>query len=242
MDPTVCLALHHLRRAVMAARTTGRTVIEFADGADCQTAAEARRVADGMVALVNLPQLGPHWVATDRPRATRILTAVLHWDLETFTPLVPEADAAALVGRVFNHFPDEATFLTSVRPHADPARSPHRWANGSDLDELDAGVAVVSPALVGLVWVEDRPRRGGDDAAQPPGDRPPRRPLNGAVGGDRPAVRRLRLTARGTATWSVPWPTAAGRGRAPSGRAVAGRAAGGGRPARRRRRGRRRHS
>ncbi len=128
MDPTVCLALHHLRRSVLAARTTGRVAIEF---------------------------------ATDRLRAASILMAVLHWDLETFTPLVPEAEAAGLVGRIFGQFPDDAAFLTSVRPHADTALSPHRWANGPDRDELDAGVAVVSAALVGLVWVEDRPRRQG---------------------------------------------------------------------------------
>jgi len=157
MDPTLCVQLHHLRREVMAARATGRVVIEFADGVPVTTAAEARQVADGMVALVNLPQLGPHWHETDRMRAAAILMAVLHWDLERFTPLVPVPEAAALAGKVFGSFPDDAIYLTSVRPHSDTSLSPHRWANGSDLEELDAGIAIVSADLVGLVWVEDRP-------------------------------------------------------------------------------------
>jgi hypothetical protein len=157
MDATLCVQLHELRREVMAARTTGRVVIEFADGVPATTVAEARHAADEMVALANLPQLGPHWFVTDRLRAAAILMAVLHWDLELFTPLVPEDEAAALTGKVFGCFPDDAVFLTSVRPHADTSLSPHRWANGSDLEELDAGVAVVSAKLVGLVWVEDRP-------------------------------------------------------------------------------------
>jgi hypothetical protein len=156
MDANLCLALHELRRAVMAARTTGRVVIEFEDGVEADVS-QARHVADEMVALVNLPKLGPHWFVTDRLRAAAILMAVLHWDLETFTPLVPEDVAAALAGRVFGFFPDDAVFLTSVRPHADTSLSPHRWANGSELEELDAGVAVVSSELVGLIWVEDRP-------------------------------------------------------------------------------------
>jgi hypothetical protein len=156
MDPVLYRPLHDLRREVLASRTTGRVVIEFADGAPIESANDARQVADGMLALVNLPRLGPHWHAVDRLRAAGILMAVLHWDLETFTPLVPEHVAAALAGKIFGHFPDDAVFLTNVRPHADTSLSPHTWASGSELEELDAGVAVVSQQLTGLVWVEDR--------------------------------------------------------------------------------------
>jgi hypothetical protein len=157
MDPTLAHSLHYLRREVMAARTSGRVVIEFADGEDVQDLAGARLLADEMVSLVNLPLLGPHWFECDRLRAASILMAILHWDLETFQPRVPEEEAAALTGRIFGYFPDEAIFLTSVRPHADMSLSPHKWASHSELEELDAGVAILSPKLVGLVWVEDRP-------------------------------------------------------------------------------------
>ena len=157
MDASLYRPLHEVRREVLAARVTGRVVIEFADGAAAADVAEARHAADAMLALVNLPKLGPHWFQTDRLRAAAILMAVLHWDLETFAPLVPEEAAAALTGKVFGFFPDDATFLTNVRPHADTSLSPHRWASGSELEELDAGVAIVSDSLVGLVWVEDRP-------------------------------------------------------------------------------------
>jgi hypothetical protein len=162
MDAQLYKPLHDLRREVMAARVTGRVVVEFDDGVAAESVAEARHVADAMVAMVNLPRLGPHWFDTDRLRAASILMAVLHWDLETFSPLVPEAEAAALLGRVFGFFPDDAVYLTNVRPHADTSLSPHRWASGAEIEELDAGVCVVSSELVGLVWVEDRPRRRHD--------------------------------------------------------------------------------
>lgn len=157
MEATLCQTLHYLRREVMAARTTGRVVIEFADGDKIQGIGGARLLADEMIALVNLPLLGPHWFECDRLRAASILMAILHWDLETFQPRVPEREAAALAGRIFGHFPDDASFLTSVRPHADTSLSPHRWASKSEIEELDAGVAIVSEKLLGLVWVEDRP-------------------------------------------------------------------------------------
>jgi hypothetical protein len=157
MDPTLCLSLHYLRREVMAARDTGRVIIEFNDGVRVNDLHEARHIADSMVALVNLPLLGPHWFAADRLRAASILMAILHWDLETFAPRVPERQAAELTGKIFGHFPDNAIFLTSVRPHADMSLSPHKWASGSELEELDAGVVIVSENLVGLIWVEDRP-------------------------------------------------------------------------------------
>jgi hypothetical protein len=156
MDPALYHSLHDLRREVMAARITGRVVIEFADGVPIENLSDARHAADAMLALVNLPLLGPHWFAVDRIRAASILMAVLHWDLETFTPRVPERQAAELAGKIFGRFPDDATFLTNVRPHADTSLSPHKWASGSELEELDAGVAIVSDKLVGLVWVEDR--------------------------------------------------------------------------------------
>ncbi len=157
IDPAICQSLHYLRRQVLAARTTGRVIIEFADGENIQDARGARVIADEMVSLVNLPVLGLHWFQCDRIRAASILLAVLHWDLETFQPRVPERQAAELAGKIFGHFPDDATFLTNVRPHADTSLSPHKWASGSELEELDAGVAIVSPQLVGLVWIEDRP-------------------------------------------------------------------------------------
>jgi hypothetical protein len=156
MEPSLCLSLHHLRREVMAARTTGRVVIEFSDGEKARDVAAARMLADEMISLVNLPLLGPHWFLCDRLRAASILMAILHWDLETFQPRVPEKEAAALAGKIFGHFPDDARFLTSVRPHADTSLSPHRWASKSEIEELDAGVAIVSDQLLGLVWVEDR--------------------------------------------------------------------------------------
>lgn len=159
MDPTLCHSLHYLRREVMAARDTGRMVIEFADGAAVEDVSQARQLADSMIALVNLPLLGPHWFPVDRIRAAGILMAILHWDLETFNPRVPERKAAELTGKIFGHFPDSALFLTNVRPHADTSLSPHKWASGSELEELDAGVAVISEKLVGLIWVEDRPYR-----------------------------------------------------------------------------------
>jgi hypothetical protein len=158
MEAAICQSLHYLRREVMAARETGRVVIEFSDGAAAVDVSQVRHLADSMLALVNLPLLGPHWFAVDRIRAAAILMAILHWDLETFTPRVPETKAAELAGKIFGHFPDSAMFLTNVRPHADTSLSPHKWASGSEIEELDAGVAVVSEGLVGLVWVEDRPR------------------------------------------------------------------------------------
>ena len=157
MDPALCQNLHFLRREVMAARSTGRVIIEFGDGDPIKDLREARVEADEMIALVNMPVLGPHWFQCDRIRAAAILMAILHWDLESFQPRVPERQAAALAGKIFGYFPDSAIFLTSVRPHADTSLSPHKWASGSELKELDAGVAIVSDQLVGLVWVEDRP-------------------------------------------------------------------------------------
>jgi hypothetical protein len=157
MDAAVCLKLHYLRREVLAARTTGRVIIEFADGDTYRDLTGARILADELVAIVNLPVLGPHWFQCDRMRAASILMAILHWDLETFQARVPERQAAELAGKIFGHFPDDAIFLTSVRPHADTSLSPHKWASGSELEELDAGVVIVSEPLVGLVWVEDRP-------------------------------------------------------------------------------------
>jgi hypothetical protein len=51
----------------------------------------------------------------------------------------------------------DSYFLSNVRPSADLSMSPHRWASGSETAELDAGVAIVSSELIGLIWVEDRP-------------------------------------------------------------------------------------
>ncbi len=157
MDAERCLELHHLRREVMAVRDRGRVIIEFSDGVPIAEAAEARHVADELIVLVNLPMMGPHWVQADRQRAAAILTAVLHWDLETLKPRVPLVQATMLTEKVMGQFPDDAFYMTNVRATADISKSPHRWASGSELNELDAGVAIISPKLVGLVWVEDRP-------------------------------------------------------------------------------------
>jgi hypothetical protein len=157
MDAGRCLELHHLRREILSARDRGRVVIEFADGMPVANLAEARQVADGMIALVNLPLLGPHWFQADRDRAARILTEVLHWDLETLSASAPEWMARQLTEKLLSQFHGDTTYLTNVRSNADLNQSPHRWASGRDQAELDAGVAIVSPDLVGLLWVEDRP-------------------------------------------------------------------------------------
>ena len=159
MDAWKCLELHHLRREVLSSRSHGRVVIEFADGMPLTDLNEARRMADGMIALVNLPMLGPHWYPIDRARAATILTEVLHWDLETLTAMVPEHEAKQLTETILDQFEGDVTYLTNVRPTADLAQSPHRWASGSERIELDAGVTIIGSDLVGLVWVEDRPPR-----------------------------------------------------------------------------------
>ena len=105
---------------------------------------------------MNLPVLGPHWFECDRIRAAGILMAILHWDLTNFQPRVPERQAAELTGKIFGHFPDNAVFLAGVRRTRTPRCRPTSGPRGSELEELDAGVAVVSEKLVGLVWVEDR--------------------------------------------------------------------------------------
>lgn len=163
MDATRCLELYYLRREVMAARDSGRVVIEFSDSAEVTNVNEARQMADGMLAMVNLPLLGPHWFVVERERAAAILTAVLHWDLETLRPRVPESQARELTDSILGQFPAHSIHLTNVRPTSDISLSPHQWASGhqwalnSRQAELDAGVAIVGPDLVGLVWVEDRP-------------------------------------------------------------------------------------
>jgi hypothetical protein len=157
MDPDKCLELHLLRREVLSARDRGRVVIEFADGVPITHLMEARQMADQMIAMVNLPMLGPHWFSVDRERAGTILGAVLHWDLETHWPRVPLPRATELTEKILSQFPADSYYLTNVRPSADLSKSPHRWASGSETAELDAGVAIVSPELIGLIWVEDRP-------------------------------------------------------------------------------------
>jgi hypothetical protein len=157
MDAERCVQLHLLRREVLSARDRGRVVIEFADGASVTNLAEARQMADQMISLVNLPKLGPHWFQADRDRAANIITAVLHWDLETSRPRVPFSQATKLTEEILNHFPSDSFHLTNVHLSADLSESPHRWASGSQTAELDAGVAVVSTELIGLLWVEDRP-------------------------------------------------------------------------------------
>lgn len=157
MDAWKCLELHHLRREILSSRDRGRVVIEFADGMPITGLGDARRMADGMIAIVNLPMLGPHWFPADRARAETIITEVLHWDLETLRPMTTESEAQALTAKILSQFAGEVTYLTNVRPTAQLSASPHRWASGSERVELDAGVAIVGHELVGLLWVEDRP-------------------------------------------------------------------------------------
>jgi hypothetical protein len=157
MEPSKCLELHYLRREVLSARDRGRVIIEFADGAPITNLFEARQMADQMIAMVNLPMLGPHWFAIERERAAMILGAVLHRDLETARPRVPLPQATELAQTILRQFPMDSYFLSNVRPSADLSMSPHRWASGSETAELDAGVAIVSSELIGLIWVEDRP-------------------------------------------------------------------------------------
>jgi hypothetical protein len=157
MEASKYLELHFLRREILSARDRGRVVIEFAEGVAITHILEARQMADQMIAMVNLPMLGPHWFSVDRERAATIVTAVLHWDLEAARPRVPLPRATALTDDFLSRFPADSYYLTSVRPSADLSKSPHRWASGSEAAELDAGVAVVSSELIGLLWVEDRP-------------------------------------------------------------------------------------
>lgn len=162
MDPRQCLTLHQLRREMLSARSRGRVIVEFDDGVSGAEPDETRSVADSLITLVNLPRLGPHWFDATRQRAAEIITAVLHWDLETLLQRVPEPQAHRLTESFLAQFSADAIYWTNVRPAASLSQSPHRWASGAELDELDAGVAVVSSSLAGLVWVEDRPQWGRD--------------------------------------------------------------------------------
>ena len=158
MDPQTSLRLHGLRREMLASRRRGRVVVEFDEGVPYTTPADARLVADQMVAMVNLPMMGPHWVTVDAERTAAIITAVLHWDLETIRQRIPDTEANELTERFLAECGGEwAIHLTNVRAGADLSQSAHRWASGSEQNELDAGVVVVSPKLVGMFWVEDRP-------------------------------------------------------------------------------------
>jgi hypothetical protein len=151
------LQLHALRRDVLGSRDRGRVIIEFMEGPqspiDLPT---AHRLADSMLALVNLPLLGPHWREATAEHAAEIIAVVLHEDLETERTHVDADVAIELAERVLAMFADPIC-LTNVKPTADLTQSPHKWASGRLDAELDAGVAIVSSDLVGIVWVEDRP-------------------------------------------------------------------------------------
>ena len=157
MDASVCLDLHYLRREVLAARRRGRVIVEFTDGDEVENDNEARVLADEMIALVNLPTLGPHWFAADKARATDIIVHVLQKDLESLDDTVPEPWARDLASRLVELFGAKARYLTNVRPSMDLEKSPHQWASGHTQAELDAGVALISNQLLSLFWVEDRP-------------------------------------------------------------------------------------
>ena len=150
--------LHVLRRDVLGARDCGRVVIEFEGGpqvpVDLPT---ARQLADSMLAVVDLPLLGSHGREASADHAGEIIATVLHEDLETGRSHVAADVALDLAERVLAMFPAESIFLTNVKPTADLTQSPHKWASGRIDAELDAGVAIVSSELVGIVWVEDRP-------------------------------------------------------------------------------------
>jgi hypothetical protein len=170
MTPDRSLMLHVLRHALLGARDRGRVIVEFSDGPgpDALQPEFARRLADVMLALVNLPTLGPHWRAIDRERAREVLALVLHEDLEQEVARVPRKIAYTLADRVLAAFeglprqdPSEPgpqiLFFTNVKSTADLSQSPHKWASGRLSSELDAGVAIIAADLIGLVWVEDRP-------------------------------------------------------------------------------------
>jgi hypothetical protein len=150
--------LHRLRHAILGARDNGRVIVEFTDGPDAAVDENvARHLADAMLALVNLPVLGPHWRIIDKPRAAEVMAAVLHEDLERQTTRVPQKLAIDLAGRMLEAFAGASICLTNVRSGVDLAQAPRKWASGRPERELDAGVAMVSQELVGLLWVEDRP-------------------------------------------------------------------------------------
>ena len=158
MTPETCVQLHQLRHAVLGARDRGRVVIEFTDGPGSDFDANAARLlVDAMLALVNLPPLGPHWRKTTEARAREIMAAVLHEDLESMRTRVPAKVAVTLANRVLSQFTSDAVYLTNVKVDADLTASPHKWASGRVDRELDAGVVVVCADLIGLLWVEDRP-------------------------------------------------------------------------------------
>jgi hypothetical protein len=159
MTPDQALKLHQLRHAVLGARDRGRVVIEFTDGPGASVdESSARHLADAMLALANLPVLGPPRRARATNPAPPPKAAVLHEDLETHSARVPQKVALDLVRRVFDAFGDAPViYLTNVRPNADLSLAPSRWASGRPDSEFDAGVAIVSGELVGVVWVEDRP-------------------------------------------------------------------------------------
>lgn len=157
MEANKCLELHLLRREVLSARDRGRVVIEFADGAAVTDVVEARQMADQMMAMVNLPLLGPHWNSIDRERACDVLAAVLHWDLSSARSRATFALASELTEKILDEFPAGSFYLTNVRPSADLNQPPQRWASGSVKGpELDAGVAIISWDRIGLCWVQDQ--------------------------------------------------------------------------------------
>jgi len=145
MNAETCLKLHQLRHALLASRDRGLVMVEFTDGPSGElTIATARMLGDAMLSLVNVPVMGPHWRQVERMRACDIIAAVLHEDLETQAPRVPQKVAYSLANRVMGFFPGEAIYLTNIRPNADLEQAPHRWASGRRDRELDAGVAIVS--------------------------------------------------------------------------------------------------
>ncbi len=169
MTPDRALMLHVLRHALLGVRDGGRVIAEFTDGPgpDALEPDIGRRLADIMLALVNLPPLGLHWRIIDRDRAREVVAMVLHEDLETEATRIPRKVAYNMADRVLAAFDDvhqregadapNLLYFTNIKPDADLSQSPHKWASGRVEAELDAGVAIVGADLIGLVWVEDRP-------------------------------------------------------------------------------------
>jgi len=161
--------LHVLRHALLGVRDGGRVIAEFTDGPgpDALEPDIGKRLADIMLALVNLPPLGTQWRMVDRDRARDVVAMVLHEDLEQEVARIPRKVAYNMADRVLAAFdnvsqregamPPHLLYFTNVKPTADLSQSPHKWASGRVATELDAGVAIVGADLIGLVWVEDRP-------------------------------------------------------------------------------------
>ena len=154
MDAQTSLRVHGLRREMLASRRRGRVIVEFDDGIPYTTAADARLAADQMISMVNLPMMGPHWVSVDQGRTDCYYHRRAALGLGTFGQRVPEAEALELTNRFLAECGGEVCHLPHQCPiRGRPCLSPLTDGRpGSEQNELDAGVVVVSPKLVGMFW------------------------------------------------------------------------------------------